>query len=203
MACENCYGYIPICIVSGLIGIYLLRKYYLERNKFSLYMASFFVVDSIGWFIWFYTSLTGLSEIYLMNPLNPVLIAQNVPVIIAQIILLLFVLSVFDVNIAIRVLSVITVVSIAVISLINQELYLLINIAGIIVTTLNIILFFMNWQRNNDIKSLGFAFGLMLVAAGGLLAILIIYIEGIFLIAAATIWLITFSGLLERVLGEG
>ncbi|MHA1300813.1 MAG: hypothetical protein ACTSO9_15455 [Candidatus Helarchaeota archaeon] len=203
MACENCYGYIPICIVSGLIGIYLLRKYYLERNKFSLYMASFLVVDSIGWFIWFYTSLTGLSEIYLMNPLNPVLIAQNVPVIIAQIILLLFVLSVFDVNIAIRVLSVITVVSIAVISLINQELYLLINIAGIIVTTLNIILFFMNWQRNNDIKSLGFAFGLMLVAAGGLLAILIIYIEGIFLIAAATIWLITFSGLLERVLGEG
>ena len=27
MACENCYAYITICLVSAIIGIYLIRKY--------------------------------------------------------------------------------------------------------------------------------------------------------------------------------
>jgi len=163
-------------------------------------MASFFIVDSIGWFIWFYTSLT--SQVLFYTTSSPILIAQNVPVIIAQIILLLFVFSVFDVNIVLRIISVITIALIATVSLLSPELFFLIDVTGITVTILNIILFFMNWQKNNDIKSLGFAAGLISIMIGGLLSIFIIFIEGIFLITAATIWLITFSGILERMVGE-
>lgn len=213
MACENCYAYITICLVSAIIGIYLIRKYSLEKNEFSLYMASFFIVDSIGWFIAFYIqffifSSYNIIQFYVIG-IDPIFTyILNIPVIIAQIILLLFAFSVFDVSVVLRVVSVIVIGVAAGFSLIAPDFFFIINVIGMGVMILNIMLFFMNWQRNEDIKSLGFAFGMILIAIGQLVTLLaymdliFLILEGVFILMAAAIWLITFSGLLEKIFGE-
>lgn len=186
-----------MCITSGIIAVYLLRKYYLVRNKFSLFMAGFFIIDSVGWFSWIYTYLLDIYETY-----RPIAI---IPVVAAQIILLLFVFSVFKIHFSIRIISILIVVAVAIIYLANPDFLYLLNIAGMIVTILNIILFIMNWQKNEDIKSLGFANGLIIMSIGELLAsvsFISLFIEGIFLVMTAAIWLITFSGLFEKMISE-
>ena len=96
-------------------------------------MAVFFLVDCFGWFIWFYTSSLNISEYY------QTLI--NIPVIAAQLVLLLFALSVFKVHVAIRIFSVTVIVGIAVYYIIFPEFLWLVNVTGLVVMILNIILF--------------------------------------------------------------
>ncbi|MFX1451499.1 MAG: hypothetical protein ACFFCM_11690 [Promethearchaeota archaeon] len=194
MTCENCFGLITMCIASGAISLYLFRKYYTERNKYSLYMASFFIIDSLGWFIYFYVSFLNIYEFYRPHTI--------IPVVAAQLILLLFVYSVFNVHKVIRVISVIIVVGIAIIYILIPDLSYLINFTGFTVAILNIILFFMNWIKNEDIKSLGFVNGLIFITIGEVIGYYSLFVEGIFLVIAAAIWLITFSGVLERIIGK-
>lgn len=157
-------------------------------------MASFFIIDSLGWFIYFYVSFLNIYEFYRPHTI--------IPVVAAQLILLLFVYSVFNVHKVIRVISVIIVVGIAIIYILIPDLSYLINFTGFTVAILNIILFFMNWIKNEDIKSLGFVNGLIFITIGEVIGYYSLFVEGIFLVIAAAIWLITFSGVLERIIGK-
>jgi hypothetical protein len=157
-------------------------------------MASFFLIDSIGWFIYFYVSFLNIYEFYRPHTI--------IPVVAAQLILLLFAYSVFDVHIGIRIISVLIVVAIALIFVISPDFSYLINITGFLVTILNIILFFINWSKNDDVKSLGFANGLIIIIISELLGYFDLFLEGVFLVFTAAIWIITFSGLLEKMIGE-
>ncbi|MEJ2252025.1 MAG: hypothetical protein P8Y97_20490, partial [Candidatus Lokiarchaeota archaeon] len=78
------------------------------------------------------------------------------------------------------------------------ELRLLTIISTIIIIS-NIVLFIMNWRKNDDIKSFGFSIGLLLILIGESLLFISRLIQGIMLFIAALIWLFTYSGLLEKV----
>ncbi len=201
MACENCFGLIIIGITSGIIGIYLLWKYVQERNKFSLYMASFFVVDCLGWFLLFYFSLlyADIFKVLFDSTYYLDQIIISALVMAAQLILLLFAFSVFEVQLPIRIISALLIIGIAICSFLFADW--LIDVGGIAVMILNIVLFVMNWQKNEDVKSLGFAGGLIIIALAALFNYISLFVAGIFLVMAAALWLITFSGLFEKILG--
>ncbi|MBD3194096.1 MAG: hypothetical protein GF317_03515 [Candidatus Lokiarchaeota archaeon] len=191
MACEECLGLFVISIISFIIGFYLANKYMSEKNQFTLYMVFFFILAGIGWLIWFVSTELVLNIYNFM--VGYLLLIGLVP----QLILLLFILTFFEVSYLIRVIILVASIALSVIHVIFPEFRLLTILSTIIITA-NIVLFIINWKRNEDIKSLGFALGLLVVLVGEALISLSDLIHGVFLIIAAVIWLITYSGLLDK-----
>lgn len=192
MACDECLGLIIMGAVSVVIGVLLLKKYYDERNVFTLYMALFFVTAGIGWFIRFIAT-DWVLNIY--EETKEILMLVGV---IPQVILLLFVLTFLKTPKIIRIVVIILEIVIMVIHLIAPTLRILIYNA-IVIILLNIILFLINWRKNDDIKSLGFSIGLVFILLGESISSFSLLLNGIFLIISAILWIITYSGLLEKV----
>ncbi|MEJ2278741.1 MAG: hypothetical protein P8Y70_13495 [Candidatus Lokiarchaeota archaeon] len=192
MTCEECFGVITIAVVSLLIGIFLSSKYAKERNRFTLYMALFFLFAGIGWFILF------ISTDWVLGIYNSILLFLIIIGFLPQLMLLIFILTFFEVNVIIRVIAVIVSIILIIVHSFFPELRLLTIISTIIIIS-NIVLFIMNWRKNDDIKSFGFSIGLLLILIGESLLFISRLIQGIMLFIAALIWLFTYSGLLEKV----
>jgi hypothetical protein len=191
MACEDCLGLIIISIVSFIIGIILVKRYNNQRNKFTLYMAFFFISAGIGWLIWF-LSTEWVFDVYESMNVYLVLIG-----LIPQLILLNFILAFLDISVYIRILIIIVSLIFSIIHQFVPE-YRIQTYVSTIIISLNIILFLLNWRRNNDIKSLGFSIGLFLILVAEALSPVAKLLHGIFLIIAAIIWGITYSGIFEK-----
>ena len=191
MVCEDCLGLIIISIVSFIIGFILVKRYNNQRNKFTLYMAVFFISAGIGWLVWF------LSTEWVFDAYDSMRVYLVFIGIIPQLILLYFILAFLDISAYIRIL--IIVVSL-IFSIIHQFVpeYRIQTYVSTIIISLNIILFLLNWRRNNDIKSLGFSIGLLLILVAEALSPVVKLLHGIFLIIAAIIWGVTYSGIFEK-----
>ncbi|TXT59924.1 MAG: membrane protein of unknown function [Promethearchaeota archaeon] len=191
MACDECLGLIVISAVSFIIGFILINRFLDQKNKFTLYMASFFITAAIGWLVWF------LSTEWVFDVFESMVTLLVLIGLIPQLILLFFILAFLDVSIYLRILLIGLATIFSIIHLFVPELRIL-TIVSTIIISLNIILFIINWRRNDDIKSLGFAIGLMLILVGEALISVSHLIHGIFLILAAVDWAITYSGVLEK-----
>ncbi len=195
MTCDDCLGLLIISIVCFIITIYLLKKYLDESNKFTLYMVFFFFLAGLGWILWF------LAKDWVFNIYDDVREILYLIGVIPLIVLLYFVLTFLEVSIYIRILT----SAIAIVVTITGSLLPEIHIKGLIsvvIISVNIVLFIINWRKNNDIKSLGFSIGLAFVFLGESFNFIIPLLHGIFLIVAAIIWVFTYSGLLEKILGK-
>ena len=192
MSCEECIGLIVISITSLLIGTWLLKKYLNEKNSFSLYMACFFIISGIGWLFWFLTTEWVLN---IYDSLVSVLIFIGA---VPQIILLLFILTFFEIKKGIRLLILGLVVIFVIIHVLLPEFRILTYLSVIIIIA-NVFLFLMNWQKNDDVKSLGFSIGLVLILLGEAMVSISHLILGIFLIGASIAWALTYLGILEKI----
>ena len=67
----------------------------------------------------------------------------------------------------------------------------------VVFLALNTILFFACWKRNDDIESLGFAIGLILVIIGDL-TIETGFLTGLMFIGASVLWILSYFGILEK-----
>ncbi|TFF89314.1 MAG: hypothetical protein EU549_01070 [Promethearchaeota archaeon] len=192
MVCEECLGELILAIISLLIGIYLSLKFYKERNNFTLYMALFFLLAGIGWLILVISKewVLGIYELIL-----PILIIIGI---IPQLMLLFFILTFLEYSLTRRIGAVIISLLLIILHTFIPQ-YRIMTIVATIIIVANIILFILNWRRNNDIKSLGFSIGLLLILIGESLIFLSRLIQGIMLFLTAIIWAITYSGILEKI----
>ncbi len=192
MACDVCLGLLIISITSFIIGGYLLNKYLKNKNTFTAYMVIFFFANGIGFLIRFLTT-DWVFNIY-QESLEVLVIIGILP----QIILLLFVLAFFEVDIKLSIVIVIVVIGLTIVHLFVPQLHILTYVATVIIIA-NVVLFILNWRRNQDIKSLGFSIGLLCILIGEALYVVSPLVNGIFLILTSIAWLITYSGLLEKI----
>ncbi len=191
MACDNCIGLLVVSIVCLLIAIHLIFKYRADKNKYTLYLTVFFLMGFIAWFLWF------LSTEWVFNVFDSIKLFLQTLSLIAQTVLLLFVFDVFEVKKALRIVAVVLVALSAIFHQFYYDLHILIYVSTIIII-LNCILFYLNWRRNEDIKSLGFLISLIFLLIGEGAGPFVPIIQGIFLIIVAAVWAVTFSGLLEK-----
>jgi hypothetical protein len=177
--------------VSFIIGFILVKRYNNQRNKFTLYMAVFFISAGIGWLVWF------LSTEWVFDAYDSMRVYLVFIGLIPQLILLYFILAFLDISAYIRILIIFVALVFSIIHQFVPE-YRIQTYVSTIIISLNIILFLLNWRRNNDIKSLGFSIGLLLILVAEALSPFAKLLHGIFLIIAAIIWGITYSGIFEK-----
>lgn len=190
MACENCLGLIVISITCFIIALILYRKYEEERNQFTLYMVLFFLLAGAGWLFWF------LSTDIVLNIYENVKGFLILVGLIPQLVLLLFVLTFYEINILIRIGITIGVILLTILHVFFPFLRLATIVSTMIIIS-NIVLFVLNWRKNDDLKSLFFSVGLTLILIGEALIFISRLIQGIFLMITAIIWLITYTSVLE------
>jgi hypothetical protein len=187
----NYIGLLTISLVSFFIGTLLFQKYSKQKNQFTLIMALFFVLAGIGWFIWFLSTDLILG---VFNEITEILVLMGL---IPQVILLVFVMAFYEVSLLIRTLTIISVILLTLLHIIFPT-YRILTIVSSVIIVLNIVLFILNWKRNKDIKSLGFSIGLICIFLGEALIRASEIVQGIFLIIAAVVWLVTYTDLLEK-----
>ncbi|TFF89963.1 MAG: hypothetical protein EU548_05460, partial [Promethearchaeota archaeon] len=145
MVCENCFGLISISITCFLISLILLRKYLNEKNQFTLYMVFFFLLAGLGWFTWLLTT-EMVFDVY--NEAKSVLMIIGL---VPQLVLLTFLLTFFEVSVFIRILIIIAAVFFSILHIFLPS-YHISTIVSVIIIISNIILFGINWRKNNDLK---------------------------------------------------
>ncbi|TXT63823.1 MAG: membrane protein of unknown function [Promethearchaeota archaeon] len=191
MVCENCFGLISISIACFIICILLYRGYQQERNQFTLYMVLFFLIAGAGWLFWF------LSTDLVLNIYEDVKNFLIFVGLIPQLILLIFVLTFYEISLLVRVSILMVTIILSIIHLIFPTLRIL-TIVSTVIIILNIILFIINWRKNQDLKSLLFSIGLALILLGEALISVSRLLQGIFLTLTAVIWIVTYSGIIEK-----
>lgn len=191
MVCENCFGLLSISIACFIIGLILLKKYFDEENRFTLFMILFFLFAGLGWFFWFITTEMVLN---IYNDIKAILMIVGI---LPQLILLIFILTFYEVSLIIRVIIILVAVFLSILHIFFPLLKISMIVSSVIIIS-NGILFILNWKKNQDLKSLFFAIGLFLILIGESLTFISKLIQGIFLTITAIIWFITYSGLLEK-----
>ncbi|TFF97063.1 MAG: hypothetical protein EU547_05360 [Promethearchaeota archaeon] len=191
MVCENCLGLIFISIACFIISIILLRKYQEQENQFTLYMVLFFFLAGLGWLFWF------LSTDLILNIYENVKGVLFLIGLVPQLILLIFVLTFYEISLSIRIGITVITILLTIIHLFFPFLRISTIVSTVIIIS-NIVLFVINWRKNKDLKSLFFSIGLTLILLGESLIFISRLIQGIFLILAAIVWLIAYSGLIEK-----
>lgn len=163
-------------------------------------MIVFFFVNSLGFFLWFLSTELVFNNYYQVSPI--ILIVGLIP----QMVLLFFFLTVYELSLSIRLISISVATLLCILDLFipffniylidpNLSLYPLISSAIFIA---NIVLFILNWKTNNDPKSLYFSIGLILNMMAMITGQFSELLQGLFLIFTAIIWIITYSGLIEK-----
>ena len=191
MVCENCFGLLSISIACFIIGLILLKKYFDEENRFTLFMILFFLFAGLGWFFWFITTEMVLN---IYNDIKAILMIVGI---LPQLILLIFILTFYEVSLIIRVIIILVAVFLSILHIFFPLLKISMIVSSVIIIS-NGILFILNWKKNQDLKSLFFAIGLFIILIGESLTFISKLIQGIFLTITAIIWFITYSGLLEK-----
>ncbi len=193
MVCWNCFGLIIISLTCFLIGLLLVKRFYDERNQFTLYMVFFFLLAGFGWFVWF------LSTEMVLDIYNQVKYILMIIGLLPQLVLLIFVLTFYEVSLGIRIILIIVTVLLSILHLFFTQ-YRISTILSTLIIIFNGGLFILNWKKNDDLKSLLFAIGLFLILIGESLTFLSKLVQGIFLTIVAIIWFITYAGILERIM---
>jgi len=200
MVCENCLGIILISVSCLIIGILLIEKYFEVRNKFTLYMIIFFFATGLGFFIWF-LSTDLVFDIY--NEIENILLIIGL---LPQMVLLYFILAVYEVYLPIRVVLIVLSALFSILYLFVPFLDIYFFVPGLklypvissIIYIANIILFILNWRTNNDLKSLFFSIGLTLNLIAMISGEFSQFIQGVLLILNSLVWIVGYSGLLKR-----
>jgi hypothetical protein len=202
MVCDNCLGLIIISISCLSISYILFRKYYKDKNPFTGHITLFFFLNGLGFLIWF------LSTELVFNIYEEI---ENILLIIGflpQIVLLYFILTFYEISLPLRLIIIFAALFFSLMDLfvpilriyIFEPSFRLYFIISAMIYFSNIILFLINWRKNEDIKSLFFSLGLFF----NLLAMMISYfsqlLQGIFLIITALIWIVAYSGIIEKVI---
>lgn len=191
LVCENCFGLLSISIACFIIALILLKRYVDEENRFTLFMVLFFLFAGLGWFIWF------LTTEWILNIYNDVKTILMIVGLLPQLVLLIFILTFYEISRIIRVIIILVTVFLSILHIFLPFLKISTIVSTVIIIS-NGILFMLNWKRNQDIKSLFFAIGLFLILVGESFTFISKLIQGIFLTITAIIWLITYSGFLEK-----
>ncbi len=180
------YGLLLLGIVCLLISGRLIIQYQKQKNSFTLNLMIFFFLTGLGYLVWYLVRYMEVEEDY-----NSLVVILSV---LAPLFLLLFILRFLGVprNVQAGLGTLFTVVT--VIYLILPELTFLYIVVVTIVAILNIILFLKNYRRRNDVKSLGFAIGLLMTLIGSFPMISM----NLFFSLAAICWAITFFAPLEK-----
>ena len=200
MVCENCLGLVIISVSCIIIGILLIEKYFEAKNKFTLYMIIFFFITGVGFFLWF-LSTDLVFGIY--NDIETLLLIIGL---LPQMVLLYFILAVYEVYLPIRVVLIVlsALFSILYLFVPSLDIYFfdpdlkLYPIISSIIYIANIILFILNWRTNNDLKSLFFSMGLALNLIAMISGQFSEFIQGLLLIITSLVWIIGYSGLINR-----
>lgn len=192
MVCVLCAGLLALSLVCLGIFIRLAKKYIDKKNKFTIYLAIYFLIGFLSWGFWF------LTTEWVLNIEEDMMAIVRFTAILTQLTLLLFILDFFDTSLIIRGVLFITVLLCGLIFALFSSMLFLFLIVTTLLTITNIVLFLSNWRKNNDNKSLAFSIGLISLFLGGSLSNISSVYNGIFLILTAIIWGIAFSGLFDR-----
>jgi hypothetical protein len=175
----------------------LIKKYYEIENKFTAYMATFFFLRGFSALFWI------LSSEWVFDVFEKIQYLIMISIFIPRLVLLFFILTFYKIALRIRIAVMIILGGFLIISFIISVLlfnippYPLLIIISLLIVGSNVILFILNWRRNEDIKSLFFSIGLICILIGMLMLLYSPLIQGILLIATSIIWTITYSGLLD------
>lgn len=153
-------------------------------------MVLFFLLAGAGWLFWF-LSTDLVFNIY-ENVKGFLILVGLIP----QLVLLLFVLTFYEINILIRIGITIGVILLTILHVFFPFLRLATIVSTMIIIS-NIVLFVLNWRKNDDLKSLFFSVGLTLILIGEALIFISRLIQSILLMITAIIWLIAYIGVLE------
>jgi hypothetical protein len=192
MACDDCLGFLLIGAVSLLISISLMKKYFDSKNKFTLYMTYFFLLNASGYLFWF------ICSEWILNIEDSVMMFLRIYAILPQLALLIFTLTFYEVSKQIRLTITIAAITVTLVWAFFPDHIILFIIATMAIIFSNIVLFLRNWRKNNDIKSLGFSIGLVFLFLAGSASNFNTFFGGICYILTAITWAITYSGLIDK-----
>lgn len=164
-------------VISGK----LLVEYQKRKHKFTLNLGVFFFLTGIGYLVWF-AMTEGMLD--LMAEFGYIYIIFAV---ITPLILLVFILQVFDTSTAKMIILISMFVFMTILHFVFPE-YNLYTFVVLIVMVLNIVLFLQNYRVNNDLKSLGLAIGLIITS----IAMIPFTPRDVFLVLASIVWIYTF-----------